>query len=407
MRLLASCVAALLLALALADHHHHHEDHSHNGKDHEEPMSCIKLSTPNANFAFSLYKKLNADAAAGKNIFFSPLGISTALSMLAVGAHEETHKQMFSTLNYDAFNQTVVNEGYHHLLHVIGQNHQLDVGNAVALRTGFDPVEQFMNDVKNIYHAELFRVDFAKPEEAAAEINEFIAKKTHNKINDMIKDLDPEMAMVLINYISFRGEWENPFDGNITTKADFHVDENTKVQVDMMRRTGRYDHYHDHENHTTIIRMPYKGNSSMMIVLPDEGKMKEVEEHMTWDHMMHWHDALFRNNVKIYLPKFSISAEASLKKPLIEMGIVDAFDNKADFSGISEAIKLKVSKVSQKAMLSVDETGTEAAAATTIEIMPMSMPVDIKLDRPFLVFICETTTRNLLFMGKVNNPTPM
>lgn len=90
------------------------------------------------------------------------------------------------------------------------------------------------------------------------------------------------------------GQWEKPFNGNLTHKADFHVDENTKVEVDMMKRLGRYDYYHDFDNHTSVIKLPYKGRTSMIIVLPDEGKMKEVEASINKDFIKHWHDKLRR-----------------------------------------------------------------------------------------------------------------
>ncbi|XP_042339443.1 alpha-1-antitrypsin homolog [Plectropomus leopardus] len=203
-----SCaLAALLLAAVWADHHqdhHHGSDHSHEGR-----MSCHKLTAPNADFAFALYKSLNANAAAGKNIFFSPLGISTALSMLSTGAAAETHRQLFSTLGYGALNQTQVNEAYEHLLHMLGhgpRDQQLDVGNAVALRSGFSPLETFLNDVRRHYSGEVFSVNLTKPAEAADEINAFIANKTQDKIKDMVKDLDAEMVMVLINYVYFKGK---------------------------------------------------------------------------------------------------------------------------------------------------------------------------------------------------------
>lgn len=90
------------------------------------------------------------------------------------------------------------------------------------------------------------------------------------------------------------GEWEKPFNGNLTTKMDFHVDESTKVQVDMMKRTGRFDYYNDFDNHSSIIMLPYKGNTSMMIVLPSEGKMKDVEGSISREQILHWHNSLFR-----------------------------------------------------------------------------------------------------------------
>lgn len=203
----ASCaLVALLLAVALADHHH---DHTSSAPSNEDHPGCRKLSRPNADFAFALYKNLNAKAAAGKNIFYSPLGISTALAMLSTGARGETHSQLFSTLGYSTFNQTQVNEAYEHLFQMLGQsqaNQQLDVGNAAAVRSGFSPLEGFINDLKRYYSGEIFQVDFSKADEAAAEINRHIASKTQDKIKDMVKDLDPEMAMVLINFVYFRGK---------------------------------------------------------------------------------------------------------------------------------------------------------------------------------------------------------
>lgn len=90
------------------------------------------------------------------------------------------------------------------------------------------------------------------------------------------------------------GQWEKPFDANLTTKADFYVDENTKVEVDMMKKTGRFDHYDDNENHTTVVVLPYKGNTSMMILLPNEGKMKQMEDFIDKDKIWHWHNSLFK-----------------------------------------------------------------------------------------------------------------
>ena len=202
---IASCaLPVLLLAVACADHHHdHHSEHSHG-----DEMSCHILSPPNADFGFALYKSLSAKTASGKNIFYSPLGISTALSMLSTGAHGGTHKQMFSSLGYSTHSTAHINEAYEHLFHMLGhsqESQQLDVGNAVAVHTDFSPLEKFLNDVKHFYSGESLSVDFSKSEEAAADINRFIASKTQDKIKDMVKDLDPSMAMVLISYVYFRG----------------------------------------------------------------------------------------------------------------------------------------------------------------------------------------------------------
>ncbi|XP_029295777.1 LOW QUALITY PROTEIN: alpha-1-antitrypsin homolog [Cottoperca gobio] len=399
-------LAALLLVAAWADHHHHGSDGSHS---HEGEMSFHKLSAPNADFAFTLYKSLNAKTA-GRNIFYSPLGISTALSMLSTGAGGETHSQLFSSLGYSTFNQTQVNEAYKHLFDMMGhsqEHQQLDVGNAMALRTGFNPLEKFLKDVKHDYSAEIFNVDFTNPTDAAAEINRFIANKTQDKINNMVKDLAPEMVMVLINFVYFKGQWKKPFNRDMTHKMDFHVDKTTKVQVDMMMRTGYYNTYWDLNNHTTVIMLPYKSNTSMMIVLPNDGKMKEVEGYINKDYVKHWRDSVSMEYVDLFLPKFSITADAPLENTLKEMGITNAFADDADFSGMSDEIKLKVSKASHKAVLSVTEMGTEAAATSISEMIFFSLPQSVSIDRPFLVFILENFTGSILFMGKITNPLAM
>ncbi|XP_017542018.1 alpha-1-antitrypsin homolog [Pygocentrus nattereri] len=389
-------------------HLHHSQDEPHPSHDGDDDLSN-KLSLHNADFAFSLYKKLAAHPEyQGKNIFFSPLSISMALSMLALGAKDETHSQIFSTLGYSALTPDQVNEANEHIFHMLGHSQDtmlLEAGSAVAVQEGFKPVDKFLKDAQHYYQGEAFSVDFSKPEVAVQEVNKYIAKKTKDMITDVVKELDPDTVMMLINYIYFRGKWKKPFEKRFTTKADFHVDENTKVTVDMMARTGHYSIYHDDNNSTSIIMVPYKGNTSMMIVLPDKGKMQEVEKNINKEHLKYWHDRLRDRVVLLLMPKFSISSSFSLTDTLRDMGIVSAFSNTADFSGISEETKLKVSKVLHKGVLKVDEKGTEAAAATYIELIPFSIPPTMNLNRPFLLFIVEDSTKSILFMGKMTNPT--
>ncbi|XP_036419123.1 alpha-1-antitrypsin homolog [Colossoma macropomum] len=166
-----------------------------------------------------------------------------------------------------------------------------------------------------------------------------------------------------------------------------------------------YKFHYDRNNFTSIIMVPYKGNTSMLIVLPDEGKMQELEKNINKDRLKYWCDRLSYSYVDLFMPKFSISSSFSLADTLREMGIVSAFSDTADFSGISEETQLKTSKVLHQAVLKVDEKGTDAAAATTVEIVLTSMPLTLKLNRPFLVFIVDHSTKSILFMGKITDPT--
>ncbi|KAL6485874.1 hypothetical protein MHYP_G00052660 [Metynnis hypsauchen] len=217
-----------------ADHHqhlHHSQDKPHPSHDRNNDLSN-RLFLHNADFAFSLYKKLAAHPEfQGKNIFFSPLSISMALSMLALGAKGETHSQILSTLGYSALTPDQVNEANEHIFHMLGHSQDtmlLEALSAVAIREGFKSVDKFLKDARHYYQGEAFSVDFSRPEVAMQEINKYIAKKTRNIIIDMIKTLDQDTVMMLINFIYFRGKWEKPFEIEFTKKADFHVDENTK-----------------------------------------------------------------------------------------------------------------------------------------------------------------------------------
>lgn len=412
-------VTSLLLSVVwthpLADDQEDHQHHLHHGGDEPHPVhgkveeSSEKLAAHNADFAFALYKKMSKKAEAeSKNVFFSPLGITTALSLLAAGSKGDTLQQLYQALGYSQLTTGEVNEAYEHLLHMLGHSQgemMLGKGNAVVLQDGFKPSQKFLHDAKHFYQAQGFNVDFKKPEEAVQVINKFIAEKTNNKIPDLLNSVQSDTLMVLLNYIYFRGKWEKPFEEKNTVKADFKVDENTTVSVDMMKRLGRYSYYYDQENHTSALMLPYKGNTSMMILLPCEGKMKDLEAILSKEHIRHWHDNLYRSVVELEMPKFSVSGSYSLKEFLTEMGVVAAFSNAADLSGISEDVGLKVSKVSHKAVLNVDEKGTEAAAVTTVEMIPMSLPGTISLNRPFLLLILEDSTKSILFMGKIVNPT--
>ncbi|KAL6485873.1 hypothetical protein MHYP_G00052650 [Metynnis hypsauchen] len=173
----------------------------------------------------------------------------------------------------------------------------------------------------------------------------------------------------------------------------------------MTARTGHYSFYSDYNNFTSIIMVPYKSNTSMMIVLPDDGKMQEVENNIDKDHLKYLHDRLRYRVVNLFMPKFFISSSFSLADTLEEMGIVSAFSDTADFSGFNEETKLKASKVLHKGVLKVDEKGTEAAAVTYTELIRLSMPPTLNLNRPFLLFIVEDSTKSILFMGKMTNQT--
>ncbi|XP_072842717.2 alpha-1-antitrypsin-like [Pogona vitticeps] len=368
----------------------------------------LKIAPGNADFAFRFYHQI-ASEETGKNIFFSPISIATAFACLSLGAKSTTLSQLLSGLG---FNQTKISEreihkGFHHLLHVLNRPEaeiELSLGNALFTHDQYKLLKKFLNDAKHFYHAEVLPTNFKKPEEAVKQINNYIEKKTHGKLVNVVKQLDPKVVVVLVNYIYLKAYWKNPFNYEFTRKDDFFVDEQTTVQVPMMNKDSNFNFYHDEELSCQVVHLPYKGDASALFILPDPGKLKQVEAALGTDVLIKWGKSLKQWRLELFLPRFSLFTSYDVESILNKLGVTDVFTDHADLSRITGARNVKVSKAIHKTFLNVHENGTEAAATTVIEIVPTSLLPIVKIDRPFFFLIIDELTNCILFMGKVKNP---
>ncbi|XP_053330668.1 alpha-1-antitrypsin-like [Spea bombifrons] len=396
-------------------HHHHHGDgkyHHHHGDGNyhhhhtNESMACHRIAKSNANFAFHFFNQI-ASRNPTDNIFFSPVSISIAFALLSKGARSKTHDQIIEGLGFNVSKITKeeIHAGFKHLLHILNDPNselQLNSGNALFINKESKLLQTFLDDAKNFYESEAFSTDFQNTEEAKKQINSYVEKQTNGKIVDLLDSVDKDTILVLLNYIYFRGKWEKPFEEEFTKEGDFHVDENTVVKVPMMHRTGMYNVLLS-EN-CSVVELPYKGNASALFILPKEGHLREVEESLEKAAIKNWRKSFWRRSVDLTLPKFSISATLDLKNEFEKLGVTEVFTNTADLSGITGEANVKLSKAVHKAVLNVDEKGTEAAAVTALEIMPMSLPPAVKFDHPFLIVIADDITHSVLFLGRISNP---
>ncbi|NXP38701.1 AACT protein, partial [Leiothrix lutea] len=364
-----------------------------------------------ADFAFRFYKQASSKEA-DKNVFFSPMSISTAFAMLAVGAKSTTLSQLFEGLGFDNVTETRthdVHESFHKVLSVLNctdVNITLNIGNALFTATGYELQKSFLKNIEEFYGADFFSSDFHKPQEATEQINKYVEEKTKGKIPELVGHLDPSTVLVLVNYIYFKAAWENSFDPLLTHEDDFFVNTNATVRVNMMQRDGTSDIYYDQDLSCVVVELPYQGTARALLILPDDGNVKQVEDALSKETLCKWDSRLVTRRLHLQLPKFSISGSYDVKTLFEQMGITEVFSNNADLSGISGNRNLQVSQAIHKALLEVDEAGAEAAAATAIVFTrTSSVSHTVKFNKPFLILITEKQTGTTLFMGKVVDPT--
>ncbi|XP_056667304.1 alpha-1-antiproteinase-like [Monodelphis domestica] len=369
--------------------------------------SSRKIAPYMTGFSIDLYKVLVSKSNT-TNIFFSPVSIYTAFTLLSLGAKSATHDQILTGLGFNLteISEEHISEGFQELLRTVnlpGSDLQLTISNGLFIDKNLNLVAKFLEESKRLYASDTFSTNFEDKEAAKKQINDYVEKQTQGKIVDLIKEVDPSTVFALVNCIYFKGKWEKPFEAELTEERPFHVDAKTTVPVQTMNRLGMFNVLYDENLSCWVVQMIYMGNVSAIFILPDTGKLEQVENALDKVLLYKWTNSLSRRAINLYFPKVSMSGNYDLKV-LSELGITDVFGNNADLSGITEETKLKLSQAVHKAVLNIDEKGTEASGATAVEAIPMSIPPVIEFNRPFLLFIFERKTWGTLFAGKVMNP---
>ena len=370
----------------------------------------------NNTFALNLYGTLSDGEG---NLFFSPFSISQALAMTLAGARGETERQMMEVLHYE-LPQSALHPSFNALDRELAsrgrglqveenQFFELNIANAIWGQQGYEFLPDFLDVLAENYGAGLRPVDFAgAPEESRARINDWVSEETQDKIRDLLPfgAVDSNTRLVLTNAIYFNASWQWPFDKQLTRELPFHLAGGSVVEVPMMTETSRDFYGYFKGNGYQAVDVPYSsGEMSMTILLPAEGTFGEFEDSLSAQALKRIFDDIEIGHISLTMPLFELESEFSLDKTLAEMGMPDAFGAEADFSGMTGTRELWVSKVVHKAFVSVDEEGTEAAAATAAVLLE-SGPTLVTVDRPFIFLIRDRATGAVLFLGRVMNPKP-
>ncbi|XP_036062059.1 serine protease inhibitor A3N-like [Onychomys torridus] len=376
-------------------------------------VDSLTLASIHNDFAFSLYKEL-AVKNPDKNVVFSPLSISAALAVLSLGARSNTLEEILEGLKFNLTEtpEADIHQGFGHLLTMLsqpGDQVKISIGSMMFVEKRLQILAEFKEKARALYQAEVSTADFQQPHEAQKIINDYVSKQTQGKIKELISDLDESSLMVLVNYIYFKGKWKRPFDAHLTHESDFYLDQKRTVRVPMMNIEDlTTPYFRDEELSCSVVELKYRGNASALFILPDEGRMQQVEASLQPETLRKWKDSLKPRKIyQLYMPKFSITTDYSLENILPLLGIREVFSTQADLSRITGAKDLSVSQVVHKAVLDVAETGTEAAAATKVMAVGSALilnPLRLYFDRSFLMIVSDTNTQTPLFMAKVTNP---
>jgi serpin B len=366
----------------------------------------------NSRFAFDLYAKLRQEKG---NLFVSPYNISAALAMTYAGAKGETAEQMAKVLHFPDGDK--LHPSFGSLIHQINgggnkKGYELATANALWGQQGYGFLPEYLQLVKQNYGGGLKDVDFiGATEEARKTINAWVERQTQDKIKELLHkgDVDPLTRLVLTNAIYFKGAWMQPFPKGATKDEPFYLAADRKLQTPLMHQTAHLGYAEG--DGLQALELPYAGGDlSLLVLLPKEkGGLAELEKKLTTEMVAGVVGRLRPREVQVALPRFKTTARFELRKVLSDMGMPRAFDDDADFSGMTGRRDLWISKVIHQAFVDVNEEGTEAAAATAV-VMATPGAVDsepapvFRADHPFVFLIRDTRSGSILFLGRLADP---
>lgn len=371
------------------------------------------IASSDAAFSYSLFRETVKYDDTAENIFISPLSISMALAMVLNGAEGETHNQIKETLGLSELDEYEMNENFLTLMNylmTLDSKVTIEIANSVWYDENLNVKQAFLNTLLESFNARGEALNFKDPASLNI-INSWVSENTNGRIETILDEISDEMVMFLINALYFKGDWLQKFDPDDTRRADFYLEDGSTTSVEMMSQTGEFATYFSED--VQMIELPY-GDSlyTMSVLMPtdfDQPIDDFVSETVNAENLTRWRSDLrkFGRGVSVKLPKFELEYELSYNEILQSMGMELPFsDIGADFSGIAEldSRNLFISDVKHKTFVTVNEEGTEAAAATSVGIGITSMPPSLEINRPFVFIIHERTSGVNLFMGKVENP---
>ncbi|CAH1777312.1 unnamed protein product, partial [Owenia fusiformis] len=401
------------------------------GEKYVSELCREELSAAINKFGIDIYMKISASHP-NENVFFSPISITTALSMLMLGAKGKTKSQMEEVL-YTTDLKNCLHETYQFFeknLYGSEGGPVLESANRLYPDQTLDVIDSFEEDIAKYYNATVQRLDYKDSDASRRIINDWVSQQTNRMIQNVLQEgsIDQNTVMVLINAIYFKGNWLNQFDISDTSVESFITETGEEINVNMMYQEDLFYHYYDNDLKAQFLELPYevgKNDGSvdirMVIILPDEDfAITELEKELTDDNLAKALDELqyWPTPTYLHVPRFDFKEKYQLHSILEAMGMDELFSASVNLDGFSSDPRVDVSTVLHEAAVVINEDGTEASAVTNViggRSGYIPDPATVKCDRPFLFLIREvkeevdgwamkTIPGPILFFGKVSHP---
>ncbi len=386
----------------------------------DKPLLDPDVLAAHNRFGYRLFADLLSDATnESGNVILSPISVALALAMTENGASDETALAIAQAMQHaelmdGGLTQKALNASNLALINLLNEaaaegDIRLKAANALWHRNGLTLVPEFADATEHFYRAELSGLDFSAAE-SVDRVNAWADEATEGLIPSVVDELSDDLAVLIANAVYFKGDWQTPFDSRLTRPLPFRLTTGERPEVAMMYRSGSIEYF---EEDFQAIRLPYgeAGRTAMYVFLPPENESIATFAERLQDAAA---DAFgnFRSlEGEVWLPRLDVSFKSSLNEPLKRLGMGIAFDpGAADFSRMVLGARpgdLFIGDVLHQAVLKLDETGTEAAAVTSVEIRLTSVPVRrfaFRADRPFLFVIRDDETGAILFTGAIVDP---
>ena len=377
-------------------------------------LSILKTGHSNAqtnennalnSFSFDLYHETKVES---ENLFLSPLSTYYALLVAYEGSQNKTKKE-FEKVLYLKNPSALKNDYLYNLASKSDSGSGFKVSNAIWVDKNLQINGGYKKSVSGKYFSDIMQTDFANKVSTVIDINRWVSDKTNGRIKDIVNEgnINSGTKLMISNAVYFKGEWLNKFEKQKTTSAPFFTSVENQYKVDFMTMIENLQYYENDEYQ--FIAKPYRdSNLSFCVILPKElFGIQEIEKKINSDFFNNILDSTHSTITSIYIPKLKLESSYMLREPLVKAGLKSAFNNDADFSGITKEKPLWIGDILHKTWIELDEEKTEAAASTSTFMIKGMPPITkvFKADHPFVFFIIDNSTKSILFMGRYVRPT--